>query len=220
MDATITRRGSVLLLAGMLLLPTPAAHGQSAPLCFGLSPDAARAQGYNVLVSAAGAGGDTITGTDGRDLILGSAGPDRLDGRGGDDLICGKGGNDYITGGAGADRLKGGGGNDAIGGDNVLTGSVTGTRSFGADVSGNGTAGNDVLAGGANNDFLIGNAGDDILRGRTGDDGLDIDPEAGGFRNSPSGAGRDSLDGGDGNDRCSSDTADAPSANCELGPTQ
>lgn len=218
MKRTVLRNGAVLLLTGVLLAPATLADAQSTPLCFGLSLDTARGQGFNVITVAGG----RADGTDGRDFIIGSAGADQIDGRGGDDMICGKGGDDYMTGGAGSDRIKGGGGNDYIAGDNILTGqNVIGERTSGTVVSGPGGAGNDILAGGAGDDALFSNGGDDVLRGRDGDDDLDInsnppDPP----RNSGTGTGRDSLDGGAGNDRCSTDPADAPPVACESGPVQ
>jgi len=213
--------GSAILLAAMHALPMPSARAQVTPLCFGKSPDQARAEGYNVISLAGGASSPVpVDGTDGNDFIVGSAAPDQIDGKGGDDLICGKGGDDYLSGGAGSDRVKGGGGNDYIVGDAQLTGSVT-SRSSNAVDSGAGGPGNDVLAGGAGNDVLLGNAGDDILRGKDGDDRLDLgSPQTGVFIIAPTGAGADSLDGGAGTDRCPNDPQDAQQLACETGPTQ
>ena len=66
-----------------------------------------------------------------------------------------------------------------------------------AQMTQQGTPGNDTLIGDANNNFLAGGDGDDNLQGRAGNDGLSGD----GGNDSLSGEdGNDLLDGGDGND--------------------
>jgi Ca2+-binding RTX toxin-like protein len=67
----------------------------------------------------AGAGADTVSGSDGPDLILGGEGNDVLDGGGGDDRIVGDRGNDTMNGGTGDDTLvwNNGDGTDIVNGD-------------------------------------------------------------------------------------------------------
>ena len=67
----------------------------------------------------AGAGADTVTGSDGPDLILGGEADDVLSGGGGDDRIVGDRGSDTMNGGTGDDTLvwNNGDGTDAANGD-------------------------------------------------------------------------------------------------------
>jgi len=67
----------------------------------GSSDDGSEYLGFERLI--AGAGDDTIFGTDGGN---------RIDTGAGDDVCRGRAGNDWLTGGLGADRLHGGAGND------------------------------------------------------------------------------------------------------------
>ena len=69
----------------------------------------------------AGAGDDSVTGSQGADSIIGGLGNDTLSGNGGNDSIDGGAGNDSIDGGFGDDRLSGGTGADTL------------TGGFGAD---------------------------------------------------------------------------------------
>ena len=85
------------------------------------------------------------------------------------------------TGGSGRDSLSGGSGADVMlgkAGDDSLTG----------------RAGDDMLRGQAGNDLLKGNAGSDILIGGTGADRFIFTSAS----HSPSGAGRDEIQAGDG----------------------
>jgi Ca2+-binding RTX toxin-like protein len=67
----------------------------------------------------AGAGDDSINGSDGPDLILGGEGNDVLNGGGGGDRIVGDRGSDILNGGTGDDTLvwNNGDGTDVINGD-------------------------------------------------------------------------------------------------------
>lgn len=96
----------------------------------------------------AGAGNDSVKGTDGRDTIFGGGGNDHLDGRTGADRIFGEGGNDKIEGKGGNDFLDGGSGNDWI----------------------QGGAGNDRIFGRGGDDDLEGGSGIDAVHGGTGND--------------------------------------------------
>lgn len=206
MDVRRARPAAAMFLTGLLLAPAPAVSAQATPLCFLISPDAARAQGYNVInltdsgISGAGTVTAPVSGTDGRDFIVGSPGPDFINGLGGDDIICGKGGDDNLSGGFGADQVKGGGGNDVVLGDVI-------PPEFGIP-SGAGGPGNDTLKGGSGSDFLKGDAGSDVLNGGLGNDDL------------VGGDGQDSLNGGpndDDGDFCEVAQDDASRVNCEIG---
>jgi Ca2+-binding RTX toxin-like protein len=62
----------------------------------------------------AGAGNDTVMGSDNDDLITGSGGDDRLYGGGGDDELSGGNGSDTLFGSSGDDTLLGGRGRDRL----------------------------------------------------------------------------------------------------------
>jgi hypothetical protein len=115
-----------------------------------------------VLVTAAGAGADEITGTAYGDTIFGGAGDDTLTGGDGDDVLIGGDDNDTLDGGADDDRLFG---QDD---DDVLTGGAGDDLLEGGD-------GADTLTGGDDNDHLIGGGGNDDLSGGDGDDILEGD---------------------------------------------
>tara|TARA_R110000824_G_scaffold2973_2_gene13633 strand:- start:1653 stop:7058 length:5406 start_codon:yes stop_codon:yes gene_type:complete len=115
-----------------------------------------------VLVSAAGAGADEITGTAYGDTIFGGAGDDTLTGGDGDDVLIGGDDDDTLNGGADDDQLFG---QDD---DDVLTGGAGDDLLDGGD-------GADTLTGGADNDRLIGGGGSDNLSGGDGDDILEGD---------------------------------------------
>jgi Ca2+-binding RTX toxin-like protein len=68
----------------------------------------------NVL---AGAGNDTVTGSDANDTINGQAGDDVIYGFGGNDLITCGDGNDSVLGFGGQDTIDGGNGDDDLAGD-------------------------------------------------------------------------------------------------------
>lgn len=124
-------------------------------------------------------------------------GNDFLDGGEGDDYLVGLSGSDQLFGGAGADVLVADGNADEV----------------------QGRYGDDSLDGGLDNDLLFGSGGDDALVGGDGDDVLWGDEYAGsdgagvsGWGGAPMGGssnggqlsqdqhGKDSLEGGEGND--------------------
>jgi len=155
---------------------------------------AADAAGYDLTETfSAGAGDDSVTGSDladtingdvGSDTLFGNADADVLDGGSGDDKIDGGEGNDQILGGLGDDSLDGGSGNDTIdGGD--------------GDDSLRGGTGDDVLRGGDGDDELDGRSGNDTLEG---DEGADVLLGGGGDDGLFGGLGNDTLVGQDGND--------------------
>ena len=142
------------------------------------------------VVVVAGAGDDTVNGTEGGDRIDGGAGDDDLSGGGGNDAMGGGTGTDLVDGGDGDDtfccsssgsaRIAGGPGIDTV------TYSPTTARvgvTIGDDSNGDGLvgitndkvqgsvenvtsgSGNDALVGNAAANALIGNAGADVLRG-------------------------------------------------------
>ena len=154
-----------------------------------------------------GGNDDELFGGDGKDYLLGDDdvsrvaasghGKDYLDGEAGDDELVGDGGDDTLFGGSDNDRL--------VGDDDIsrLNASAHG-KDFLDGESGNdtlfGAGDDDVLFGGEGNDFLSGDdassptdtstlAGKDTLDGGEGDDTL------------LGGNGDDSLDGGNGNDQ-------------------
>ncbi|RKP56661.1 calcium-binding protein [Pararobbsia silviterrae] len=149
----------------------------------------------------AGAGNDTMGGSErndklwggkGNDLLLGGAGGDRLYGEEGDDELGGGIGPDLLDGGTGIDRLFGGDGNDILiggGGADLLVGD----------------AHDDALEGGEGADRLFGGVGDDILNGGAGDDVLfgftaTNDPKQ---ALAPGESDNDTMFAGDGNDEAS-----------------
>lgn len=160
-------------------------------------------------------GDDFIGGASGVDYIHGGIGKDQIWGLGNDDVIFGgddhdvilgdadetlvpalKHGNDIIDGGAGDDILYGQGGNDIIfGGDNddyIFGDGGSLIEVFAGD------SGNDYIDGGAGDDYIDGGAGDDIIYG-----GADNDTIIGRQ------ADRDFIDGGDGFDTVTYESATA-----------
>lgn len=123
---------------------------------------------------------DLLDGGDDDDKLYGNDGKDTLIGGLGNDLLIGGAKNDILYGGDGADVLKGdepenpliGGEDLLVGGEgnDFLDGGIGDDRLFGEE-------GQDTLFGGAGHDRLDGGEGDDILRGGEGDDEL-----IGGFR--------------------------------------
>ncbi|PWJ10192.1 Ig-like domain-containing protein [Jannaschia seohaensis] len=110
--------------------------------------------------AAAGGGGDSVEGTEGRDLILAGAGDDTVRGRAGDDQIVGGAGEDQLFGGEDDDEIDGGAEADLLfggAGDDTLAGGD----------------GADQILGGAEDDSLIGGDGADTLQGGMGDDTME-----------------------------------------------
>jgi Ca2+-binding RTX toxin-like protein len=136
-----------------------------------------------------GGGNDTLYGNAGNDILNGGdeSGPyngDWLSGEDGDDILHGNAGDDGLLGGAGADSLFGDAGNDSLYGDD----------------------GDDLLDGGDGNDRLEDSSGHNVLHGGAGNDqfetligdGSILDGGSGNdtFR----GNGKDTIDGGAGDD--------------------
>jgi Ca2+-binding RTX toxin-like protein len=152
----------------------------------------------------AGAGNDTILGSDGGDKMFGGPGDDYLNGWGG--------GTDFLSGGPGADTLYGGAGFDIVEYTDHTTGVVAsadgvvgddGTPgegdTIGTDVEGiEGSSYDDVLTGNAADNLLIGCSGSDHLNGLGGNDELSGDLYGIGDCTGPIGA--DVLIGGPGTD--------------------
>jgi Ca2+-binding RTX toxin-like protein len=171
-------------------------------------------------VNQAGAGNDTLIGTDNNDMLAGLSGDDRIEGLAGDD---------HLNGGSGADTLIGGQGHDTYvidnAGDVVIEQQYEGTDTVISSISytlgeqvenltltaaeathgsGNllanqlkGNSADNTLNGFQGNDELQGYAGNDLLDGGLGDDRL-----YGGDGNDVvrGGTGRDQMEGGLGDD--------------------
>jgi Ca2+-binding RTX toxin-like protein len=174
----------------------------------------------------AGAGNDTVIGSEGADRILGGPGDDRLSGLGGDDvfLVEGMGGFDVFRGGEGTDRIEGSAGDDVIGladtsghlagieiidagaGHDVirLTGGndrldLTALSVTGVEVIEAG-AGNDTVTGSAGADRIDGGSGNDRLTGGAGDDVFAVAGTDTGFDVMKGGEGTDRIQGSAGDD--------------------
>ncbi|HLL31772.1 MAG TPA: hypothetical protein VK403_12320, partial [Allosphingosinicella sp.] len=144
----------------------------------------------NARVSVtSGAGNDNLIGGSGDDLLVGGAGTD---------ILRGNGGNDVLDGGAGADNLAGGQGNDIYYVDHpgdvvteaagegidevrasLATFSLLGTNienlSAASDIAHDfrGSAGNNVITGGAGNDVLrLQDGGNDTVNAGAGNDNI------------------------------------------------
>jgi Ca2+-binding RTX toxin-like protein len=109
----------------------------------------------------AGAGDDSVTGSQNNDTLWGNAG---------NDILVGADGNDQIDGGDGSDTASGGAGNDIISdlvGNNILNGND------GDDLLASGS-GNDQINGGVGIDQIDGGLGIDILRGGADNDRITV----------------------------------------------
>jgi Ca2+-binding RTX toxin-like protein len=148
----------------------------------------------------AGAGNDTVTGSQGNDFIIGGAGDDVLNGGAGDDTFVLQAGDtnglDQYDGGSGVNKIVGSSGGDTLhvtsnlsnlkniqvieGGDynwwqnTIVATSGDDTLDFSAmtltNFGINAGAGNDTVTGTQGNDFITGGAGDDVLNGGAGND--------------------------------------------------
>lgn len=209
-------------------------------------PDVIVARGGDDLVLGRG-GDDLICGGDGADALRGGAGDDRLHGQR-EARISDRGGTYFMP-----DLLDGGPGDDLldVGGDerwaeygshgvldythapsgvtvDLAAGTATGAGSdtvvvvAGTEVQG--SAHDDVLAGGPDDDLLVGNAGDDALDGRGGADQLFPDANvAGGPAGDDvvrGGPGNDFLSGQDGRDRLFGDDGRDTVWSTEGGPSE
>ena len=150
-----------------------------------------RALGGSGVDTNAGAGNDTVLGTDGRDNILGGAG------------------NDVLQGGRGTDRTFGGAGLD-ISSYELETAPITVDMAPGTARDGPAGANDDVnpdgstegVIGGSGGDTILGSAEADRIDGAGGDDVID---GGAGSDNLSGGADTDGIDGGPDSDRISGD---------------
>ncbi|MBM3599016.1 MAG: trypsin-like serine protease [Alphaproteobacteria bacterium] len=149
-------------------------------------------------------GSDLMTGGSSNDVMRGMDGQDTLSGGGGNDIVYGNRGTDLLFGQDGNDTLYGGQNDGPAGSDGVFrVGRDTVFGGGGADaIYGNhgadvlfGEGGADTLYGGQNDDVMYGGDGGDRLFGNLGDDVLYGDNET-----SSSGAGNDTINGGEGTD--------------------
>ncbi|OYY65258.1 MAG: hypothetical protein B7Y51_03145 [Burkholderiales bacterium 28-67-8] len=190
----------------------------------GAGNDLVNAGGGDDYVDA-GSGNDVVSGYQGNDQIYGGTGNDTLLGDAysredrpaesflgaeyrhyaldpgrpgqahGNDYLDGGDGNDSLEGNGGDDVLIGGRGNDTIFGDEsrLVNGQPIADEYAGSDWIDAGD-GNDIAVGGARDDFISGGLGADTLYG---DNAFSDNAPVAGQR---SAAGRDTLDGGVGND--------------------
>ncbi|WP_225765081.1 calcium-binding protein [Inquilinus sp. Marseille-Q2685] len=139
---------------------------------------------FTGLANSLFAGDDTQSGSQKGDTLSGLAGNDVLSGLAGNDTLEGGVGNDVLRGGAGADHLVGGAGIDTVMYSESAVG-VTVDIAAGTGIGGNaqgdvlsgietvyGSAGNDVIRGGATANSLVGGAGSDVIDGRAGKDAM------------------------------------------------
>lgn len=98
----------------------------------------------------AGAGNDTVIGSDNADQIFGGSGDDDLSGGLGNDLVNGESDDDQIHGGENDDTLLGGAGADTL----------------------HGESGDDDIRGHSSDDLIVGGQGNDTLNGGSGTDRL------------------------------------------------
>ncbi|MFP5353311.1 MAG: calcium-binding protein [Actinomycetota bacterium] len=177
-----------------------------------------------------GEAADTLTGNESDNFLDGHNGNDRINGAGGGDWIMGSDGTDTIDGGASAGVAY-----DLVDYEvhfagpinaNLQTGVVTGTGNDGASSNDTlsgveglfGTLFDDTLTGDASANYLYGWAGNDTISGGGGDDGLDggvgyFDANFNFYQTGDT----DTVNGGDGNDSCS--TAEvAPSCETNVAP--
>jgi Ca2+-binding RTX toxin-like protein len=162
--------------------------------------------GIGNLTGLGNASGNLIIGSEGDNLLAGFDGADTLDGGAGADVMVGGNGMDLLNGGPGMDMLIGGEGIDTYVLDDLddVIAEVPGTRNV-VQVSGSFTVPDpwdwlvSILAVGAGNLTLVGAAGDDLIEPT----GLGDLLSGLGGADTLSGAGtigRDTLDGGDGDD--------------------
>jgi Ca2+-binding RTX toxin-like protein len=165
-------------------------------------------------------GDDTLTGTPGNDVICGFAGNNRMDGGGGDDVVLGGTGNDTLIATEGRDTLNGGPDKDTASfvdsSASFEASLVTGfARRVGTDpAEGVALAGIESLTGSALDDTLSGSAGANVLVGRKGNDEL-LGFAGNDKLDSRDGIKNDSVNGGLGTDRCSTDRREVSIRGCE-----
>ncbi|MEW5249958.1 hypothetical protein [Microbulbifer discodermiae] len=171
----------------------------------------------NIFAIDAGAGNDTVYGSQQADRIMVSAGSDNLYGSGGDDtFVLGEGdtGVNRIDGGAGFDRLLAGDTDDQIkfsvfsgaatvelidggAGTNTLQGTSANNS---LDFRGTELARITLIDGAAGNDLIYGSSGADVIEGGLGSDNLYGEGGDDIFRLTPGDTGADTYRGGEGRD--------------------
>jgi Ca2+-binding RTX toxin-like protein len=131
----------------------------------GLGADHFSLSGDHFRWVSGGGGDDLMDGSPDRDEMLGGEGDDELRGNTGDDLLIGGDGSDLLIGGTGNDSLI----EQAQIGDDAFS---TGSGSAGGTDTGDGGAGNDIMALGRGADKADGGNGDDSIYGGSGGDRL------------------------------------------------
>lgn len=154
--------------------------------------DAVNGFDYNALTGAyrfyPSSGRQTVSGGAGDDFLVGGTDADLIDGGPDLDTVFGGSGDDTLLGGSGDDLLRGEAGADAVQGG------------AGADLL-DGGDGHDTLLGGDGNDRLLTGSGDDRAEGGAGDDDINAQRPAGGQGLlTYASSGRQTLDGGLGDD--------------------
>ena len=183
-------------------------------------PECATTDGEPNPSLAGTATAETLTGTPGDDVICGLGGNDTIDGAGGNDIILGDGGNDKLAGVSGRDTLNGGAGTDAAtfaGSTKPMQASLVSgfARRGGTDpLEGVALVGIENLIGSSLSDSLSGSAGANALTGGKGSDEL-LGLGGADNLNSRDGARNDSLNGGTGTDRCTTDPNEVSIKGCE-----
>ncbi len=114
-------------------------------------------------------------------VVEGGGGNDTIYGGGGDDTLIGGGGRDLMIGGAGEDVVSGGLGGDKLGGatfDPVISETIPGGDSSGADYVIRGVRDDDQLFGGGGRDHFDGGGGNDMFSGGAGVDTIDYSDQS------------------------------------------
>lgn len=166
-------------------------------------------------------GDDNLAGTSANETICGLGGNDQIQGGGGDDVVLGGEGNDTLTSPSGSATLNGGPGVDTAsfaGSQNAIGASLTtgfATRLGTTPLQGAALVGvenvvgsslDDTITGSSAVNSLTGGAGADTLLGLAGNDRLNSRDNK---------ARNDTVDGGAGKDRCTTDNREASIKSCE-----
>ena len=189
--------GTLTAGAGCTLLTAQQARCQAATSTFGIS---LRSLDGDDSVTNATAIPSTIRAGDGNDRLTGGSGDDSLSGGYGSDVIQGGAGVDTASYGEVANRIGIRADLDgATGDDGSAEDGPAGARdTIAADVENlSGTGADDVLAGNAGPNVIVGSGGHDQIQGLGGDDQLTAN-------------GNGTLNGGAGNDSCTSDMRLSP----------
>ena len=159
-------------------------------------------------------GNDVITGTAGKDVLCGGDGNDTISGAGGNDIVLGEAGNDRLVGGSENDILNGGSGADTAlyTGTSPVTANLT--TQFATGVGSDTLPGIERLTGSDAGDKLTGSPAANVL---VGGDGADEILGLGGNDTLKSRDERknDTVNGGPGTDRCTTDNREISIKSCE-----